>query len=138
MSNQSGGFLGFWYHGIEAEDGKIYIQIENTVNGNLDIENRIRVVLKISGWDQNLQRLYVNFEALRIIGLTNGLQLVKPNKFRVGATSTIAVLKNAFSNNEGEIFSMDDFLLILKRLEQTCDTFASNNLPKKIFTDLIE
>lgn len=128
VPNQSGGFLGLWYYGIQSNYCNIYIQIENTVNKSLAIEDRIKVVLKISEWDKSLDKLYSTFEELKIIGNTKGIYLVKPKKFRIGSTSTLAVLENAFSANEDDSFDVDDFVSILKQLEKTLDAFLSNHL----------
>ncbi|MBE9462331.1 PD-(D/E)XK nuclease family protein [Dyadobacter subterraneus] len=129
VSNQSGGFLALWFQGIKTRDCNIYIQIENTVNKTLNIEDRIRVVLKISEWEKSVSKLYSTFEELKIIGQVKGIDLVKPNKFRVGSASTLAVTQNVFSKNEDEFFKVDDFVNTLKRLEETLQVFLNKHPP---------
>jgi hypothetical protein len=49
----------------------------------------------------------------------NGLSLSKPDKYRVGSTSTLAVVQNAFPRDSDGNIELDKFMLTLKSLEKT-------------------
>jgi len=61
----------------------------------------------------------------------NGLKITKPDKYRAGSTSTLAIVQNAFSvDNEGNI-ELDKFILTLKNLEKTLDEYCKDKETQK-------
>jgi hypothetical protein len=120
VPNQTGGFLGFWYHWIEIEEiGELYIQIENA------FEYGIKLVIKISEWDQNTEILYKILNEIKSIAEKNGLSISKPERYRVGETSTVAIIQHAFQSEDNNNFDFNDFLMTLKKLEKTLDEYKS-------------
>ncbi len=119
VANQMGGFLGFWYHWTRTEEiGEIYIQIENA------FEYGIKLVIKIAGWEPSTDTLYRLMNDIKPFAERNGLTITKPDKYRAGATSTLAIVQNAFSvDNDGNI-EFDKFILTLKNLEKTLDEYC--------------
>jgi hypothetical protein len=119
VANQMGGFLGFWYHWTRTEEiGEIYIQIENA------FEYGIKLVIKIAGWEPSTDTLYRLMNDIKPFAERNGLTISKPDKYRAGATSTLAIVQNAFSvDNDGNI-EFDKFILTLKNLEKTLDEYC--------------
>lgn len=119
VPNQTGGFLGFWYHWQGTNDiGEIYIQIENA------FEYGIKLVIKIADWEPSTETLYELLDEIKPYAEKNGISIVKPDKYRAGATSTLAIIENAFSvDNEGN-FEIDKFLMTLKALEKTIDEYC--------------
>ncbi len=117
VANPTGGFLGFWYHRkYITEVGEIYIQIENSVKGN------IQLVIKISATTPSTKTLYRVFGEIEPFAKKQGLTILKPYKYRAGVTSTLAVIENAFTVVDGNI-ELDKFRLTLKKLEQTLDEY---------------
>lgn len=120
VANQMGGFLGFWYHWTSYKDYRLYIQIENAFN------NGIKLTVKISDWDQNLNKLYSVFSKLQKVGSRYNLKLIKPDRYRTGATSTLAIVENAFQSTPDGIFDINNFYEVLKKLEMLLDTYSTN------------
>jgi hypothetical protein len=118
VSNQTGGFLGFWYYWTGTEDYSLYIQIENA------IENSIKLVVKIGDWEPDISTLYYIFEQLQTIAPNHGLTLSKPNRYRTGETSTLAIVDNAFPTDSEGKFYIDKFVTTLRSLERTLDDFC--------------
>jgi len=120
VPNQAGGFLGFWYHWRGTEDFDLYIQIENA------FANGIKVVIKIGEWTPSVDTLYAVLDGLQPYAQAHGLSLRKPQKYRAGATSTLAVLQNAFLVNEADELNMDAFLASLKSLQLVLDEYSAS------------
>jgi len=119
VANQTGGFLGFWFHWNSSDDfGEIYIQIENA------FEYGIKLVIKVADWNENTDTLYKALNELKPIAATNGLSIVKPDRYRAGQTSTLAVIVNAFPVDNNGGFEFDKFLTILNNLKQTIDEYC--------------
>lgn len=120
VANQMGGFLGFWYYwtGID-EIGEIYIQIENA------FEYGIKLVIKIADWDQNIDTLYRVLNEIKPIAEKNGLTITKPDRYRAGRISTLAIVQNAFQADNNGNFDFDGFLTTLKQLEKTLDEYSN-------------
>jgi len=115
-----GGFIGFWYHWIVIEKiGELYIQIENA------FEYGIKLVIKIAGWEQKIDILYKIYNEIKLIAEKNGLSITKPERYRVGETSTVAIIQNAFQSENNNNFDFNDFLMTLKKLEKTLDEYKS-------------
>lgn len=119
VANQMGGFLGFWYHWQGTNDiGEIYIQIENA------FEYGIKLVIKIADWEPSTDTLYELLDEIKPFAEKNGISIVKPDKYRAGATSTLAIIENAFNlDNEGNL-ELDKFIKTLKSLEKTIDEYC--------------
>lgn len=119
VANQMGGFLGFWYHWQGTNDiGEIYIQIENA------FEYGIKLVIKVADWEPSTETLYKLLDEIKTYAEKNGISIVKPDKYRAGATSTLAIIENAFKvDNEGNL-EIDKFIMTLKALEKTIDEYC--------------
>ena len=116
-----GGFLGFWYHWKKIDEiGEMYIQIENS------FEYGIKLVIKIAEWEQSTQTLYRILNEIKPIAERHGLMIKKPDRYRAGYTSTLAIIQNAFQVDHDENFDFNGFLLTLKQLEKTLDEYANN------------
>jgi len=121
VANQMGGFLGFWYHWQGTNDiGEIYIQIENA------FEYEIKLVIKIADWEPSTETLYELLEEIKPYAVKNGISIVKPDKYRAGATSTLAIIENAFTVDNGGNLEIDKFLKTLKSLEKTIDEYCED------------
>ena len=119
VANQMGGFLGFWYHWKGTNEiSEIYIQIENAFN------NGIKLVIKIAGWEQKTQILYQTLNELKPFAERNNIKINKPDKYRAGNTSTLAVVQNAFQTDNNGDFNFPLFLETLKNLEKTIDEYC--------------
>jgi hypothetical protein len=124
VANQAGGFLGFWYHGVSINGiGVLYIQIENS------FDKGIKLMIKISNWNQEVQILYKVLDELKDFAIKNGVIIQKPNTFRAGETSTLAIIKDAFVAEDNGDFNIEKFMNILHCVEKTLDeyqTFKNN------------
>jgi len=121
VANQMGGFLGFWYHWTGTDEiGEIYIQIENA------FEYGIKLVIKIADWEPSTDTLYRLLNEIKPYAEKNGLTITKPDKYRAGSTSTLAIVQNAFTvDNDGNI-ELDKFIMTLKNLEKTLDEYCKD------------
>lgn len=90
VANQMGGFLGFWYHWTSPGDYSLYIQIENA------FDYGIKLIVKIGDWEQSVNTLYSVLAELQKIAEQYGMILIKPDRYRTGETSTLAIVENAF------------------------------------------
>lgn len=120
VANQTGGFLGFWYHWTSPGAYSLYIQIENA------FDYGIKLIVKIGDWEQSVDILYSVLSELQKIANHNGLNLIKPDRYRTGETSTLAIVENAFQANPDGTFDIDNFHQILKKLEKTLDTHSTD------------
>ena len=119
VANQMGGFLGFWYHFVKIKKiGNLYIQIENA------LEYGIKLVIKIGNWMPSTETLYCLLNEVKPYAEKNGLTISKPDKYRVGSTSTLAIVQNAFSVDSKGNLELDKFMLTLKNLEKTLDEYC--------------
>lgn len=120
VSNQIGGFLGFWYHWIGTEDFSLYIQIENA------FDYGIKVVVKIGDWEPNTSTLYQILSDLQPYSKRYGLTVSKPDKFRAGETSTLAIIHNAFTVDSDGNLNLDKFIDTLKSVENMLNDYSSD------------
>ena len=127
VANQMGGFLGFWYHWTGTDEiGEIYIQIENA------FEYGIKLVIKIADWEPSTDTLYRLLNEIKPYAEKNGLTITKPDKYRAGSTSTLAIVQNAFTvDNDGNI-ELDKFILTLKNLEKTLDEYCKDKETQQV------
>lgn len=119
VANQTGGFLGFWYHWNGIEECSIYIQIENA------FEYGIKLILKVSDWEPSTDLLYEILGEMKPFALKNGLSIVKPDKYRAGETSTLAIVENAFTVDKDGNLEIEKFVERLKALEKTIDEYCN-------------
>lgn len=120
VANRTGGFLGFWYHWAKTSDYNLYIQIENAfVYG-------IKVVIKIGDWKPNTNTLYQILSDIQPYAKKYGLTITKPNKYKAGETSTLAIIQNTFLLDSNGDFNLDLFIQTLKKIEKTLDEFTSD------------
>jgi len=121
VANKMGGFLGFWYHWTRIEAiGEIYIQIENA------FEYGIKLVIKIADWEPSTGTLYRLLNEMKPYAEKNGLVISKPDKYRAGSTSTLAIVQNAFSVDSNGNIELDKLILTLKNLEKTLDEYCKD------------
>ena len=119
VPNQMGGFLAFYYHWVGIQNvGELYIQIEN------DFRKDIKAVIKISAWKPNTDTLRRVLNEIKPIAEIEGLKLSKPDKFRAGASSTFAVVEEAFTVDKKGNLKIDDFLITLKKLQKTMNEYS--------------
>jgi hypothetical protein len=119
VPNQTGGFLGFWYHWTSPGNYRLYIQIENA------FDDGIKLVVKIGDWDQSIDTLYSVFSELQTTANQYGLNLIKPDRYRTGKTSTLAIVENAFLSKPDGTFDINQFHEILEKLEKILDTHTA-------------
>lgn len=117
VANPTGGFLGFWYHWTWPSECSLYIQIENA------FDYGIKVVVKIGDWEPNVQTLYRILGELQPLAKKHHLTITKPDKFRAGQTSTLAVAQNAFTVNDDGILDVEGFIQVLSQLEMMLDEY---------------
>jgi hypothetical protein len=121
VANQTGGFLGFWYYWTGTEEiGEIYIQIENA------FEYGIKLVIKIADWEPSTEKLYELLAEMKPIAEKNDLMLMKPDRFRPGATSTLGVIQNVFTTDDNGDLEIQQFVKKLNQLEQTLDEYCAS------------
>jgi hypothetical protein len=118
VANQTGGFLGFWYHWVSIKEiGDLYIQIENS------FDRGIKLIIKIGDWDQKVHILYKVLSELKNFAIKNSIAIYKPNTFRSGETSTLAIVKDAFVAEDNGDLSIEKFINILHCVEKTLDEY---------------
>jgi len=120
VANQMGGFLGFWYHCTSAGDYSLYIQIENA------FDYGIKLVVKITYWEQSVDTLRSVFAELQITAKQYGITIKKPDRYRTGETSTLAIVENAFQTTSDGTFDVENFHKTLKLLEKILDTHSTD------------
>lgn len=131
VANQTGGFLGFWYHWTGTDQiGEIYIQIENA------FEYGIKLVIKIADWEPSTDTLYELLNDIKPFAEKNGLSITKPDKYRAGATSTLAIIQNAFTVDSNGHLDLDQFVGTLKKLEQTLDEYCTDKETQQVTAHL--
>lgn len=123
VSNPSGGFWGFWYHWVECQDFKLYIQIENRIGVD------IQVKIKIESREPSIQIL--NQICAELCGLASkyDLEVTRPKKLRIGRTSTLAIVENALPLTLGNKIDTEQLLKNLQNLQQLLDEYASTKFP---------
>ena len=61
---------------------------------------------------------------MKPFALKNGLSITKPDKYRAGETSTLAIVEDAFAvDNDGNL-DIEKFVGTLKALEKTIDEYC--------------
>ncbi len=123
VSNPTGGFWGFWYHWVQINDFKLYIQIENKIKVDLQVK------IKIEGKAPSIDYLNELCSQLGELASQYGLLVARPKKFRLGNTSTLAIVVNALPSSSGEELDMSRILTNLQNLQQVLDEYALISLP---------
>ncbi len=119
VANPTGGFLGFWYFwNGNSVFREIYIQIENA------FDRGIQVVIKVADWDENIDHLYEQLEILAECGRQAGVALVKPRRFRAGATSTLAIAEDIIRADPDGLLDQAHLQASLGYLERALDRYC--------------
>ncbi|MDR6803123.1 hypothetical protein J2Y45_000393 [Dyadobacter sp. BE34] len=118
VSNPTGGFWGFWYHWVEINSFKLYIQIENRIGVD------IQVKVKIEGRAPSIDYLNRVCSKLSELGSKYGLLVIRPQKLRLGNTSTLAIAVNALQSTPDEELDMSRVLNNLQNLQLVLDDYA--------------
>ena len=115
----NGGFLTFYYPCVEIQNlGNLSVYIEN------GFDKGIKVVIKISTWKPNTDTLRRLLTEIKPIAEIEELKLSKPDKLRAGASSTVAIVEDAFTvDHEGNL-KIDEFLITLKKLQKTMNEYS--------------
>ena len=122
VANQTGGFLGFWYCWTGCDNYCLHIQIENA------LDYGIKLVIKIDDWEPNIDTMYSALSKLHSDAKDIGLSIIKPDRFRAGETSTLAIVENAFPVNSDGNIEITEFTKTLKKLE---DLLKKHSMDKK-------
>lgn len=123
VNNQSGAFLGFWYHWMGNKlFNEIYIQIEN------HFSKGIKVVIKVNDSNISKEKLYQALHDLTTLAKDEyQLDLSKPARFSTGKkTATLAIVSDMFPNNKQDDFDIDVFVIKLRKLEELINEYCSN------------
>ncbi|WP_439582037.1 PD-(D/E)XK nuclease family protein [Dyadobacter bucti] len=123
VSNPTGGFWGFWYHWVQINDFKLYIQIENKIKVDLQVK------IKIEGKAPSIDYLNQLCSQLGELASKYGLLVARPKKFRLGNTSTLAIVVNALPSTADEDLDMSRILTNLQNLQHVLDEYALISLP---------
>ena len=109
---------GFWYYWKEIDDCCLHIQIENNV------ESDIKLVIKIDDWTPSIESLYNKLDELQSIANKHELNIIKPNRYRAGKTSTLAIVNNAFQLINNKKLDIDKFMQKLDVIERAIDEYS--------------
>jgi hypothetical protein len=120
VANQTGGFLGFWCHWAGTSEYDLYIQIENA------FDYGIKLVVKIGDWTPSAALLRQILSELQPYSQKHGLTLSKPDRYRAGETSTLAIIQNAFTVDRSGNLDIDQFIQTLKKLEGILDEYSAD------------
>lgn len=131
VANQMGGFLGFWYHWTGTEECSLYIQIENS------FERGIKVVVKIGDWNPNVDTLRKILSEIQPYAKKHNLTISKPNKYRAGSTSTLAIIQNPFTVDKNGNLEIEEFIKMLKSIEKILDEYCAEKKTQQVTAVLI-
>ncbi len=116
VPNPNGGFLGLWFHftPISSNPGcELYLQIENYCT------NRINLFIKICGkWERTIDYLYKVFNILQKESLQFNLILSKPQKFRIGNYTSVAIVNDVFKQKGNEDLDLEN---LKQKIKNTID-----------------
>ena len=124
VHNQAGGFLGFWrYYYDEASGDAVYWQAEwGKLCFKIDVENHEKWRERRGHWHERI------VEA----GESAGVPVVKPARFGLGKTMTVAVLKDGDdydwrqTDGEGRL-DLEKTVEVLKKAERVLQTAVSTS-----------
>ena len=122
VPNQTGGFMGFWYGFYKTPSfGHVYVQIVLPWSANP------QVVIKVGKWEPVVEILHKALKDLVQISKKHGLALRKPDRFRAGSTSTLAIADNALRADENGLLDWGHFITTLTFIEKTIEEYSSQN-----------
>lgn len=110
VPNKRGGFLGLWYFFEPVDSYKLYIQIENYLNGKINFTIRVQELQQ-----PTVGKLYMIFEQLQRVATKRDIILSKPNRYKIGKSSTVAIIETNSLLVRG--FDIDKFDYVLRNLE---------------------
>jgi len=124
VPNQSGGFLGFWFHFVcctANSDRQFYLQIEN------NCDNKCSLFIKLCGeWDHTTDYLYDKLSFIKQIENKYDLTSMKPSRYRPGEYTSVATIKDVFVNKEGKL-DLDNLLTKIRKAMLLVDELAKNS-----------
>ena len=82
--------------------------------------------MKIGDWKPNTSTLYQILSDLQPYSKKYGLTVNKPNKFRAGETSTLAIIQNAFTVDSDGNLDLNQFVATLKNIENMLNDYSSD------------
>jgi hypothetical protein len=116
IPNASGGFMSFAYcwQPYKKDGQELNIQIENS------FDRDFKVVIKIGGdkWEKSQNILYSTLDVLNKTGKQYDVSFSKPQRYKVGSTSTVAVVNNPIVYDAKENIELEKFLKLLSNLEK--------------------
>jgi hypothetical protein len=119
VSNRNHGFLGFWYYFKGCKENpkrKLYLQIESYSN---DI---ISLYIRINGdWNKKTEYLRKVFKVIKEESKNKNIEIEKPARFKTGESSSVAIVKNAFRENQNGNLDLDHLLKTMKQAELVID-----------------
>ncbi len=122
VPNQSGGFMGFWYGFYKTPSfGHVYVQIVLPWSANP------QVVIKVGKWEPVVEILHKALKDVVQISKKHGLALRKPDRFRAGSTSTLAIAENALRADENGLLDWEHFITTLSSIEKTIEEYSSQS-----------
>ncbi len=112
VPNQSGGFMGFWWH----RKGDKYLQLEN---------DKLCFKIEVRDESQRSARWIEWHQALMSTNGTSGIRLKKPVR-RVGRWMTVAVLNGDYRQEDSQgLLDFDRTVAVLKSAEALMDAAAA-------------
>ncbi len=123
VSNNRGGFLGFWYYSTPSKTNPktgLYLQIERYSG------KEILLCIRIHGeWSKTTNELQKTYKLIKEKSQNKEIEITKPQRFKAGGTSKVALIKNAFiPDSEGNL-NTQHLLKILKVSEDFIDEVTS-------------
>jgi hypothetical protein len=116
VNNQSGGFMGAWWHFSEAEGCTAYLQIEKDgiLCFKIEIEDKAEPSTLRRQWSEKL---------INVAKETSELPLKRPSRFGTGATMTVAVIDRAawLVTRADGLLDLDSTFANLKKAETLLD-----------------
>lgn len=73
---------------------------------------------------------------IKPFAIKNGLSITKPDKYRAGKTSTLAIIQNAFTVDSNGHLDLDQFVATLEKLEQTLDEYCTDKETQQVTAHL--
>jgi len=115
VPNASGGFMGFWWHWGDVEDGNVYLQLEEgkacfkVEVGDVDKAQELKFK-----WNKKIIEAGTKYAS-------ENINVVRPSRMRVGNYMTVAVLKDDYRVWKGEKLDLDATVENLKIMERVLD-----------------
>ncbi|MDF3124372.1 PD-(D/E)XK nuclease family protein [Rheinheimera sp. 1928-s] len=117
VPNPAGGFLGYWWHSIEAEGCSVYAQLEME-----------KFCFKICVYDheQRAELRHLWHGKIKVASLKHGLRSMRPKRFGSGDYMTVAILEQEYrvTNSDSRI-NLVETLKVLKTAQLVIDECLS-------------